>query len=72
MTRLAFLNFVQDGALMFRRKIAKFGLPTPVDLTFEDSWIAFVLLAYNTKIYLTKTPLIYYRIHDHNSHGSIG
>lgn len=59
--KVFFLNNVVSGnALMFKKELIEYILPIPKDITFHDSWIAFVASTYGTIDY-TDEAMTYYR-----------
>ena len=55
-----FDNCVSGNTLMFSKKLKEYILPIPKDITFHDTWIAFIASTIGSITYTSK-PMIYYR-----------
>lgn len=62
---LLWSNFVSGGTILFRKELKNIIFPIPLELKFEDWWIALVS-SFHGNIKYIKKPLIKYRKHCNN------
>lgn len=67
--RIIFSNFVPGGSFLIKKELLDKIMPIPETLSFEDWWVSFWGGVYNKSIFYISEPLIFYRIHENNSHG---
>lgn len=62
------INVVSGNTLMFKRELIQYILPIPKNITYHDSWIAFVASTYGTITYTTEAMTYYRRYSEQVTH----